>query len=172
MKKFKINDLLKKIIIKNDNIEPNEKDALIKEVNYEEVTSLQGDKIIEGLLNYGILLNKEQMKTIPYVDCKKLNTSLYLILKCFEVMDIESLNEALDSMITINIDEITGGFYERDTMAEASAVNDIIEGYVLASKPLEDSDYNIANDEISIDKVKIDYGNRKMIREFNDELFS
>ncbi|MDO5039717.1 hypothetical protein [Clostridium sp.] len=172
MKKFQINDLLKQIIIINRNINPADKEKLIKQIKYKEVTSLQGVKIIEGILNYGVILSEEQIESLPYVDCKRLNTALYLIIKCYKIMDIESLNEALDSMLTINIDEITGGFYERDTIADVSAVNDIIDGYVLASKPLEDDDYNIGNDEISIDKIKINYGNKEMIREFNRELFS
>lgn len=172
MKKFKINDLLKQIIIVNSYIEPKDKDKLIKEINLSEVTSLEADKIIAGVLNYGVLLSKEELKKIPIVDCKKLNTSLYLLLKYYELMDIESLNEALDSMITINIDETTGGFYEKDTMVPLSAVNDIIDGYVLASKPLEDEEYIVGTNEISIDDVKVNYGKENMIREFDKELFS
>ena len=62
MKKFKINELLKKIIMINSNIKAEDKKLLIENVNYEKVTSLEALKIIEGILNYGVLLKKEQLK--------------------------------------------------------------------------------------------------------------
>lgn len=172
MKKFDINELLKQIIIINSNIKSDDKQNLIKNINYSEVTSLEALKIIEGIINYGVLLTQEQLDKLPKVDCKKLNTSLYLILKYYRIMDIESLEDGLDSMLSINIDSTDGGFYEKDSMAPVSAITDIIEDYASGSRPSEFVEYDLASDEISLYEVKVDYGNKNMIREFERTIFS
>ncbi|MGG7078671.1 hypothetical protein [Clostridium sardiniense] len=172
MKKFDINELLKQIIIVNSSIKSGDKEKLIKGINYSELTSLEALKVIEGVINYGVLLTEEQLEELPKVDCKKLNTALYLILKYYRIMDIESLDDGLDSMLSINIDSTDGGFYEKDAMAPVSAINDIIEDYASGSRPSEFEDYDLASDEISLYEVKIDYGNKSMIREFERTIFS
>ena len=170
MKKFKINELLKKIIMINDNIK--DKDELIKDIGYEKVTSLEALKIIEGILNYGVLLKKEQLKRLPKVDCKKLNTALHLIIEYYKVMDDESLESALDSMLSINVDSTDGGYYKEDSMAPLSAVNDILEDYASGSRPSAFKEYELADNEISLYDVKVNYGNKEMIRDFARTVFS
>lgn len=172
MKKFKINELLKKIIMINSNIKNEDKELLIENINYEKVTSLEALKIIEGILNYGVLLTKEQLRKFPKVDCKKLNTSLHLIIKYYKIMDDESLERALDSMLSINIDSTDGGFYKEDSMAPLSAVNDILEDYASGSRPSDFKEYDLSDNEISLYNVKVDYGNMDMIREYERTIFS
>lgn len=172
MKKFDINELIKQIIIVNSNIKSDDKQRLIKGINYSVVTSLEALKIIEGIINYGVLLTKEQLDKLPKVDCKKLNTALYLILKYYKIMDIESLEDGLDSMLSINIDSTDGGFYEKDSRAPVTAINDILEDYASGSRPSDFSDYDLAPNEISLYEVKVDYGNMNMIREYERTIFS
>ncbi len=172
MKKFDINELLKKIIMIDNNINDSDKESLIKQISYREVTSLQGLKIIEGILNYGIILSEEEIKKLPNVDCKKLNTALYLILKYYMRLDNETLTTALDSLLSINIDLISGGFYEKDAMAPISALLDILEDYATGSNPVDIEDYDISDNEISLYEVKVDYGNKEKIRDFERTLFS
>lgn len=172
MKKFDINELLKKIIMINNNINSNDKESLIKHIKYREVTSLQGLKIIEGILNYGILLSEEELEKLPNVDCRKLNTALYLLLKYFNRIDDETLYDGLDSLLSINIDLTIGGFYEKDAMAPVSALLDILEDYATGSDPVDTEEYDISDNEISLYEVKVDYGNKEKIRNFERTIFS
>ena len=172
MKKFKINELLKKIIMINSNIKNEDKELLIENINYEKVTSLEALKIIEGILNYGVLLTKEQLKSLPKFDCKKLNTALHLIIEYYKVMDDESLERALDSMLSINVDSTDGGYYKEDSMAPLSAVNDILEDYASGSRPLDSKEYDLSDNEISLYNVKVNYANKEMIRDFERTVFS
>ena len=87
-------------------------------------------------------------------------------------MDDESLERALDSMLSINIDSTDGGFYKEDSMAPLSAVNDILEDYASGSRPSDFKEYDLSDDEISLYNVKVDYGNMDMIREYERTIFS
>ena len=156
----------------NSNIKNNNKKQLIENINYEKVTSLEALKIIEGILNYGVLLTKEQLRKFPKVDCKKLNTSLHLIIKYYKIMDDESLERALDSMLSINVDSTDGGYYKEDSMAPLSAVNDILEDYASGSRPLYSKKYDLSDNEISLYNVKVNYANKEMIRDFERTVFS
>lgn len=156
----------------NSNIKNNNKKQLIENINYEKVTSLEALKIIEGILNYGVLLTKEQLRKFPKVDCKKLNTALHLIIEYYKVMDDESLERALDSMLSINVDSTDGGYYKEDSMAPLSAVNDILEDYASGSRPLDSKEYDLSDNEISLYNVKVNYANKEMIRDFERTVFS
>ena len=156
----------------NSNIKNNNKKQLIENINYEKVTSLEALKIIEGILNYGVLLTKEQLRKFPKVDCKKLNTSLHLIIKYYKIMDDESLERALDSMLSINVDSTDGGYYKEDSKAPLSAVNDILEDYASGSRPLDSKEYDFSDNEISLYNVKVNYANKEMIRDFERTVFS
>ncbi len=136
-----------------------------------------GIKAINRLLNYAgssseiWQLTKEQLERFPKADCKKLNTSLYLIDKYYKIMDDESLERALDSMLNINVDSTEGGIFKEDSMAPLSAVNDILEDYASGSRPSDFEEYELSDDEISLYDVKVDYGNKDMIRDFERTIF-
>ncbi|WP_317412523.1 hypothetical protein, partial [Clostridium baratii] len=60
--KFEVNELIKKIINQNGCIDDNKRKNLLEKVKYNGVTSLQASKIIDGILNYGVLLERENLK--------------------------------------------------------------------------------------------------------------
>ena len=160
---FEINELIKSIIMQNEEIDKSEKEELCNKVKYNEVRSIEAVKIIDGALNYGTVLTEEVLSKLPKCDCTKLNTSLYLILKYYKQMDCETFFDSLDLMININVDSIKGGLVEEDKDAPITAVIDILEDYVFGSSP-DDADINLSDDEIEIYKVNVDYG-KVMIRQ-------
>ena len=155
--KFEVNELIKKIINQNGCIDDNKRKNLLEKVKYNGVTSLQASKIIDGILNYGVLLERENLKDLPNLDCRKLNTALFLILKYYKNMDEETFFDSLELMININIDSIEGGLIENDINAPITAIIDILEDYVFGSNP-DDKDVTLSKDEIELYKINVDYG--------------
>lgn len=155
--KFEVNELIKKIINQNGCIDDNKRKNLLEKVKYNGVTSLQASKIIDGILNYGVLLEIENLKDLPNVDCRKLNTALFLILKYYKNMDEETFFDSLELMTNINIDSIEGGLIESDINAPITAIIDILEDYVFGSNP-DDKDVTLSKDEIELYKINVDYG--------------
>lgn len=154
---FEINELLKEIINQSECIDNNKKINLLEKVKYNGVKSIEASKIIDGILNYGVALERENLKDLPDVDCKKLNTALFLILKYYKNMDKETFFDSLELMININIDSIEGGLIENDINAPITAIIDILEDYVFGSNP-DDKDVVLSKDEIELYKVNINYG--------------
>lgn len=154
---FEINELLEEIIIQSEYIDNNKKINLLEKVKYNGVKSIEASKIVDGILNYGVLLERESIKNLPNVDCKKLNTALFLILKYYKNMDKETFFDSLELMININIDSIEGGLIENDINAPITAIIDILEDYVFGSNP-NDKDVVLSKDEIELYKVNINYG--------------
>lgn len=154
---FEINELVKEIINQNGCIDDNKRKNLLEKVKYNGVTSLQASKIIDGILNYGVLLEIENLKDLPNVDCRKLNTALFLILKYYKNMDEETFFDSLELMTNINIDSIEGGLIESDINAPITAIIDILEDYVFGSNP-DDKDVTLSKDEIELYKINVDYG--------------
>ena len=155
--KFEVNELIKKIINQNGCIDDNKRKNLLEKVKYNGVTSLQASKIIDGILNYGVLLERENLKDLPNLDCRKLNTALFLILKYYKNMDEETFFDSLELMTNINIDSIEGGLIESDINAPITAIIDILEDYVFGSNP-DDKDVTLSKDEIELYKINVDYG--------------
>ncbi|KJU72043.1 hypothetical protein [Clostridium baratii] len=154
---FEINELVKEILNQNGCIDDNKRKNLLEKVKYNGVTSLQASKIIDGILNYGVLLEIENLKDLPNVDCRKLNTALFLILKYYKNMDEETFFDSLELMTNINIDSIEGGLIESDINAPITAIIDILEDYVFGSNP-DDKDVTLSKDEIELYKINVDYG--------------
>ena len=71
--KFEVNEVVKKIINQNECIDNDKKINLLGKVKYDEVTSLEASKIIDGILNYGVLLERENLKDLPNLDCIRIN---------------------------------------------------------------------------------------------------
>ena len=86
-------------------------------------------------------------------------------------MDDESLKRALDSMLNINVDLTDGGYYKEDSIVPLSAVNDILEDYASGSRPSDIKEYDLSDNEISLYNVKVNYGNKDMIRDFERTIF-
>lgn len=162
---FEVDELIKKIINQNEYIDNNKKINFLEKVKFNGVTSLEAYKIIDGVLNYGVVLERESLEKLPNVDCKKLNTALFLILKYYKDMDMETFFDSLELMININIDSIEGGLIERDIDAPITAIIDILEDYVFGSNP-DGKDVVLSKDEIELYKIKIEYGADR-IREQN-----
>lgn len=154
---FDINELVKEIINQNEYMDNNKKKNLLEKVKYNGVTSIEASKIIDGILNYGVALERENLKDLPDVDCRKLNTALFLILKYYKNMDKETFFDSLELMTNINIDSIDGGLIEKDIDAPITAIIDILEDYVFGSNP-DDKDVVLSKDEIELYKVNINYG--------------
>lgn len=154
---FEINKLVKEIINQNECIDDNKRKNLLEKAKYNGVTSLQASKIIDGILNYGVLLERENLKDLPNLDCRKLNTALFLILKYYKNMDEETFFDSLELMTNINIDSIEGGLIESDINAPITAIIDILEDYVFGSNP-DDKDVTLSKDEIELYKINVDYG--------------
>lgn len=154
---FEINELVKEIINQNGCIDDNKKKNLLEKVKYNGVTSLQASKIIDGILNYGVLLERENLKDLPNLDCRKLNTALFLILKYYKNMDEETFFDSLELMTNINIDSIEGGLIESDINVPITAIIDVLEDYVFGSNP-DDKDVTLSKDEIELYKINVDYG--------------
>lgn len=154
---FEINELVKEIINQNGCIDDNKKKNLLEKVKYNGVTSLQASKIIDGILNYGVLLERENLKDLPNLDCRKLNTALFLILKYYKNMDEETFFDSLELMTNINIDSIEGGLIESDINVPITAIIDVLEDYVFGSNP-DDKDVTFSKDEIELYKINVDYG--------------
>ncbi|AQM60553.1 MULTISPECIES: hypothetical protein [Clostridium] len=155
--KFEVNELIKKIINQNGCIDDNKRKNLLEKVKYNGVTSLQASKIIDGILNYGVLLERENLKDLPNLDCRKLNTALFLILKYYKNMDEETFFDSLELMTNINIDSIEGGLIESDINVPITAIIDVLEDYVFGSNP-DDKDVTLSKDEIELYKINVDYG--------------
>lgn len=162
---FEINELVKEIIKQNECIDNDKKKNLLEKVKYNSVTSIEASKIIDGILNYGVVLERENLKNLPNVGCRKLNTALFLILKYYKNMDGETFFDSLELMTNINIDSIEGGLIESDVNAPITAIIDILEDYVFGSNP-DDKDVVLSKDEIELYKIKIEYGADR-IREQN-----
>ncbi|CUP45309.1 MAG: hypothetical protein KIB43_10155 [Clostridium baratii] len=162
---FDINELVKEIINQNEYMDNNKKKNLLEKVKYNGVTSIEAYKIIDGILNYGVALEREKLKDLPDVDCRKLNTALFLILKYYKNMDKETFFDSLELMTNINIDSIDGGLIEKDIDAPITAIIDILEDYVFGSNP-DDKGVVLSKDEIELYKVNINYGVNR-IREQN-----
>lgn len=154
---FEINELVKEIINQNGCIDDNKRKNLLEKVKYNGVTSLQASKIIDGILNYGVLLERENIKDLPNLDCRKLNTALFLILKYYKNMDEETFFDSLELMTNINIDSIEGGLIESDINVPITAIIDVLEDYVFGSNP-DDKDVTLSKDEIELYKINVDYG--------------
>lgn len=154
---FDINELVKEIINQNEYMDNNKKKNLLEKVKYNGVTSIEASKIIDGILNYGVALERENLKDLPDVDCRNLNTALFLILKYYKNMDKETFFDSLELMTNINIDSIDGGLIEKDIDAPITAIIDILEDYVFGSNP-DDKDVVLSKDEIELYKVNINYG--------------
>lgn len=154
---FEINELVKEIINQNECIDDNKRKNLLEKVKYNGVTSLQASKIIDGILNYGVLLGRENLKDLPNLDCRKLNTALFLILKYYKNMDEETFFDSLELMTNINIDSIEGGLIESDINVPITAIIDVLEDYVFGSNP-DDKDVTLSKDEIELYKINVDYG--------------
>lgn len=155
--KFEVNELIKKIINQNGCIDDNKRKNLLEKVKYNGVTSLQASKIIDGILNYGVLLERENLKDLPNLDCRKLNTALFLILKYYKNMDEETFFDSLELMTNINIDSIEGGLIESDINVPITTIIDVLEDYVFGSNP-DDKDVTLSKDEIELYKINVDYG--------------
>lgn len=155
--KFEVNELIKKIINQNGCIDDNKRKNLLEKVKYNGVTSLQASKIIDSILNYGVLLERENLKDLPNLDCRKLNTALFLILKYYKNMDEETFFDSLELMTNINIDSIEGGLIESDINVPITAIIDVLEDYVFGSNP-DDKDVTLSKDEIELYKINVDYG--------------
>lgn len=155
--KFEVNEVVKKIINQNECIDNDKKINLLGKVKYDEVTSLEASKIIDGILNYGVLLERENLKDLPNLDCRKLNTALFLILKYYKNMDEETFFDSLELMTNINIDSIEGGLIESDINVPITAIIDVLEDYVFGSNP-DDKDVTLSKDEIELYKINVDYG--------------
>lgn len=155
--KFEVNELIKKIINQNGCIDDNKRKNLLEKVKYNGVTSLQASKIIDGILNYGVLLERENLKDLSNLDCRKLNTALFLILKYYKNMDEETFFDSLELMTNINIDSIEGGLIESDINVPITAIIDVLEDYVFGSNP-DDKDVTLSKDEIELYKINVDYG--------------
>ncbi|MDU1854258.1 hypothetical protein ACEE21_01715 [Clostridium baratii] len=154
---FEINKLVKEIINQNECIDDNKRKNLLEKAKYNGVTSLQASKIIDGILNYGVLLERENLKDLPNLDCRKLNTALFLILKYYKNMDEETFFDSLELMTNINIDSIEGGLIESDINVPITAIIDVLEDYVFGSNP-DDKDVTLSKDEIELYKINVDYG--------------
>ena len=154
---FEIDELINKIINQSEYIDNNIKANLLEKVKYNAVTSLEASKIIDGVLNYGVVLERDSLEKLPDVDCKKLNTALFLILKYYKNMDQETFFDSLELMTNINIDSIEGGLIEKDIYVPITAIIDILEDYVFGSNP-DEKDVSLSKNEIELYKINIDYG--------------
>lgn len=163
MEIFRINKFLKHLIIRNTDMGLERKLDLIKEMNYPNLTGIQTLKAIEGIVNYGIVIDIDLLLQLPNVDCIYLNTGIEMMLNHYSELSEEEIKEAIDLLLSINIDRKKEGFKTEDLEISGEGIIDILQDYVMESRV---GDKNIGANEISLYGIEIDYKDKETIREF------